>query len=39
MPEAQLRLLVPWLVQQMGLAEAQDHIDVGETAPPFIIEE
>jgi hypothetical protein len=38
-PEAHLRLLVPWLAQQMGLTEAQDHVDLGEIAPSFIIEE
>jgi hypothetical protein len=35
MPEAALRLLVPWLAQQVGLIEAQDHVDLGETAPPL----
>ena len=35
-PEAQLCLLMPWLAQQAGLAEAQDHVDLGETAPAII---
>jgi hypothetical protein len=36
MSEAQLRLLLPWLAQQSGLVEAQDHVDLGETALPII---
>jgi len=32
MSEAQLRLLLPWLVQQASLVEAQDPVDWGETA-------
>jgi hypothetical protein len=37
MPEAKLRLLVPWLGRQAGLVEAQDHVDLGETAPPSLL--
>jgi hypothetical protein len=39
MPETGLRLLVPWLVRQVGLTDAQDHVDLGEMAPVIIIEE
>jgi hypothetical protein len=37
-PEAQLRLMLPWLSLQVGVLEAQDHVDEGE-APPVITEE
>jgi hypothetical protein len=39
MPEPQLRLLLPWLSHRLSLAEAQDHVDLGEIAPSVIIEE
>jgi hypothetical protein len=35
MSEAQLRLLLPWLVQLASLIEAQDHVDLDQTAPPL----
>jgi hypothetical protein len=39
MPEPQLRLLLPRLAHRLSLVEAQDHVDLGEVAPPVISEE
>ena len=39
MPEPQLRLILPWLAHRLSLEEAQDNVDFGEAAPPFIIED
>lgn len=40
MPGVQLRLLLSWLAQQqVGLVEAQDHVDLGETSPPLTEEQ
>ena len=38
-PEARLRLLLPWLAHRLSLEEAQDHTDLGEVAPPVLVEE
>ena len=36
MPEAQLRLLLPWLAHRLSLAEATDYIARGRIPPPII---
>jgi hypothetical protein len=39
MPDAQLRLVLPWIAHRLSLAEAMDRLFKGELAPPFIAEE
>jgi hypothetical protein len=38
MPEGQLRPLLGWLAHRLSLAEATNHADSGEVAPPVTTE-